>query len=123
MDPRLYALNETLRMHPQVRNRNKKQLEEYIGWKVKEAGLARCTAPVWLDYLWVMPDARRDKSNVAAGGRKIIEDALGPLTKRNPRGMGILRGDGWHDIIGWRDRFAIDREHPRIEVTITEADT
>jgi len=122
MDPRLYALNETLRMHPQVRNRNKKNLEETIGWQIKLAGLKRCLNPVWIDYLWVMPDARRDKSNVCAGGRKIIEDALGPQTRRNPTGMGILRGDGWNDIIGWKDTFAIDRTNPRIEVTITEAE-
>ena len=120
MEPRLYALNETLRMHPQVRNRNKKTLEEFIGWQVKLAGLVECQAPVWIDYLWVMPDARRDKSNVVAGGRKIIEDALGPQTKRNPQGMNILRGDGWNDIVGWTDRFDIDKESPRIEVSITE---
>lgn len=120
MEPRLYALNETLRMHPQVRNRNKKALEEFIGWQVKLAGLVECQAPVWIDYLWVMPNARRDKSNVVAGGRKIIEDALGPQTKRNPQGMNILRGDGWNDIVGWTDRFDVDRENPRIEVSITE---
>jgi len=121
MDPRLYGLNETLRMHPQVRARNKRDLEEFIGWQVKQAGLVPYEVPVWIDYLWVMPDRRRDKSNVAAGGRKVIEDALGPLTRRNPHGMGILRGDGWNDIVGWSDKFAVDCDNPRIELRIREA--
>jgi len=118
----LYALNETLRMHPQVRNRNKRALEEYVGWQAKIAGLTPCQGPVWIDYLWVMPNARRDKSNVVAGGRKVIEDALGPRTKRNPQGMGILRGDGWNDIVGWKDEFEIDKDSPRIVVVITEVE-
>lgn len=122
LDPRLYALNEVLRMHPQVRARTKRDLEEYIGWRIKLARLQPYETAVWINYLWVMPDARRDKSNVVAGGRKVIEDALGPQTKRNPHGCGILRGDGWNDILGWQDTFEIDPDSPRVVVTIMEAD-
>jgi len=54
----------------------------------------------------------------------VIEDALIPMhPKNNPFGAGILRGDKWDDIVGWSDRFDIDKINPRVEVTIREVET
>ena len=64
--------------------------------------------PVMMTYRWVEPNRRRDKSNIAAGGRKFIEDALVVA--------GILQGDGWKHIAGFTDEFAVDRRNPRVEV-------
>ena len=33
---------------------------------------------------------------------------------------GVLRGDGWKEIAGFTDAFAVDRERPRVEVTLEE---
>ena len=33
---------------------------------------------------------------------------------------GVLKNDGWDQISGFTDTFCVDKEHPRIEVTITE---
>ena len=121
LDPKLYGLNETYAMVPHQRNRIKRQLQEYIGWRVKMQKLTPIEGPVWIDYLWVMQNKKRDKSNIAAGGRKIIEDALCPMhPKNNPMGAGILRGDDWDDIVGWTDAFGVDKTAPRVELTITE---
>lgn len=46
--------------------------------------------PVYCRYLWVERDRRRDKDNIAAFGRKVIQDALVQ--------MGALRNDGWGGI-------------------------
>lgn len=51
--------------------------------------------------------------NVSAFGRKVIQDALVVAGK--------LKNDGWDNIRGFCDDFAIDKEKPRIEVTIYEA--
>jgi hypothetical protein len=57
---------------------------------------------VHLWFIWREPTRRRDPDNVAAGGRKLILDALVRL--------GILPTDGWTTVAGWTDRFAIHRQ-------------
>ena len=71
------------------------------------------TGPVYMTYRWYEPNKKRDKDNIAAGGRKIIQDALVEA--------GYLKNDGWNDIVGFRDEFYIDKKEPRIEVEIEEA--
>lgn len=69
-------------------------------------------ASVRMDYLWIEPNMRRDKDNVSSYGRKIIQDALVE--------GGYLPNDGWRNVDGFSDTFAVDADNPRIEVTITE---
>ena len=76
------------------------------GWKA--------SGPVLMRYTWYEPNARRDKDNISAYGRKVIQDAL-------VKG-GFLAGDGWKHIVGFSDEFGIDRTRPRIEVRIYEED-
>lgn len=68
--------------------------------------------PVRLSFLWVEKDRRRDKDNIAAFGRKVIQDALVQ--------MKVLRNDGWQNIAGFTDDFAVDKGRPRIEIEIEE---
>lgn len=35
----------------------------------------------------------------------------------------ILKGDGWKYVVGFSDRFEVDKENPRIEVLIREAES
>lgn len=44
----------------------------------------------------------------------------GPCIHRLPVGEGVLRDDGWKYIVGFSDRFEVDKRDPRIEVTIRE---
>ena len=76
------------------------------GWKA--------SGPVLMRYTWYEPNARRDKDNISAYGRKVIQDAL-------VKG-GFLAGDGWKHIFGFSDEFGIDWARPRIEVRIYEED-
>lgn len=59
-------------------------------------------------FFWIEPDRRRDPDNIAAGGRKIILDALTEL--------GIITGDGWKHISGWHDNFEIDKKQPGVRI-------
>jgi len=72
----------------------------------------RIEKPVFMEYTWVEPNKRRDKDNISSFGRKIIQDAL--------VGTGVLKDDGWKYVVGFSDRFEVDREKPRIEVLIKE---
>jgi len=73
----------------------------------------RLTRPVVMDYVWVEKNRRRDRDNVAFA-RKFVQDAL--------VGCGVLQGDGWKEIAGFTDAFAVDRERPRVEVTLREVE-
>ena len=68
--------------------------------------------PVRLHYLFIEPNTKRDKDNIAAFGHKVIQDAL-VNTK-------VIDNDGWKNVVGFSDDFAIDKNNPRIEVTIIE---
>ena len=68
--------------------------------------------PVFMRYLWVEKNRRRDKDNVSSFGRKVIQDALVK--------MGALKNDGWENIEGFSDSFAVDKGKPRIEIEIEE---
>ena len=70
--------------------------------------------PVFMEYLWVEPNRRRDLDNISSFGRKVIQDALVDT--------GVLKNDGWKHVVGFSDKFDVDKENPRIEVLIREAD-
>ncbi len=68
--------------------------------------------PVFMEYTWAEPNKRRDLYNISSFGRKVIQDAL--------VAAGILKDDGWKYVVGFSDRFEVDKENPRIEVLIKE---
>lgn len=72
----------------------------------------RIEKPVFMEYRWIEPSRRRDKDNISSFGRKVIQDAL--------VNTGVLKDDGWKHIVGFSDRFEVDKENPRIEVRIIE---
>lgn len=72
----------------------------------------KASGPVFMHYVWFEPSKRRDKDNIAAGGRKIIQDAL--------VSAGYLKNDGWANIVGFTDEFAVNKGNPHIEVVIEE---
>lgn len=72
----------------------------------------RIEKPVFMEYLWIEPNRRRDKDNISSFGRKVIQDAL--------VSAGVLKDDGWKHVVGFSDRFEVDKENPRIEVIIKE---
>lgn len=71
----------------------------------------RINRPVFMEYTWVEKNKRRDKDNITFG-RKFVQDAL--------KNTGVLKDDGWNEIVGFSDRFEVDKENPRIEVLIKE---
>ena len=116
---RLPDLNDYIaacRTHPQAGAKMKKTAqttcEFWIKMIHKSYGDARFEKPVWITYRFYDKNRRRDKSNVAAFAIKVIEDAL--VTQ------GVLIDDGWKYIDGIEESFAVDSDHPRISVLITD---
>ena len=72
----------------------------------------RIEKPVFMEYTWIEPSRRRDKDNISSFGRKVIQDAL--------VSTGVLKDDGWKHVVGFSDKFEVDKTNPRIEVLIKE---
>lgn len=72
----------------------------------------RIEKPVFMEYTWFEPSRRRDKDNISSFGRKVIQDALVDT--------GVLKDDGWKYVVGFSDRFEVDKNNPRIEIKIKE---
>lgn len=101
------------RKHRQSAATLKRNAETQIIWQIKsQLRGVRFTRPVTMSYTWFEPNKRRDKDNVSSFGRKCIQDALVKI--------GALQNDGWANISGFSDSFAVDKKNPRVEVEITE---
>lgn len=68
--------------------------------------------PVYMEYTWVEKNKRRDLDNISSFGRKVIQDAL--------VNAAVLKNDAWKQIVGFSDRFEINKENPHIEILIKE---
>ena len=112
---RLCSLNEFIKAE---------RTNRYKGAKIKRDNESIITAaisqqlrgvkisnPVRMDYMWAVPDKRTDRDNIVFA-RKFIQDAL--------VSTGVLKDDGWKYVVGFSDRFEVDKTNPRIEVLIKE---
>lgn len=91
----------------------KKDSEATCMWQIRrQLKGVKISRPVRIHYFWYEQNQKRDLDNVAGFGHKVIQDALVQC--------GTLTNDGWKNIIGYTDTFAVDRQHPRIVVLIEE---
>lgn len=65
--------------------------------------------PVHITYIWYSKDARKDIDNVAFA-KKFINDGI--------ERAGILPRDSRKYIGGFTEQFLIDKENPRVEVSM-----
>ena len=96
---------------------------KYAGAKMKEQNEVKVmlaamaedkvsfSGKVHITYKWYEKNKRRDLDNIAFA-KKFIQDALVRCE--------ILQGDSWQYVVGFEDKFFIDKENPRIEVEIRE---
>lgn len=111
---RLMGLNEYTRQcraNKYAGNKAKRDDQMRIACAINAARLKPAKGPVYIRYLWVEPDRRRDRDNIAFA-QKFVQDALAA--------RGIIRGDGWDGVAGFAHEFAVDKSNPRIEVEIIE---
>lgn len=111
----LPGLNEYI--NAERRNRHaaakmKRDTERVIGMIARsQHRRAHFTKPVFMRYLWVEKNRKRDFDNVAFA-KKFIQDAFVHA--------GILEGDGQRHIVGFTDSFSVDPKNPRVEIEIEE---
>lgn len=115
---KLPGLNEYTaanRTHPQAGGKMKKNAEEVVIWSIRyQLSNLHITKPVLLKYDFYEPNKKRDLDNISSFAHKVIQDSLVKT--------GILKNDGWSEIIGFMDQFYHDPKSPRIDVTIVEVE-
>ena len=89
----------------------KKEWTEQLAWEIKTQTRNKFTEPVEIMYYWYCQDKKKDKDNVAYG-KKFINDALVMAN--------VIPNDGWNNISSFRDYFEIDKNDPRVELSIRE---
>lgn len=112
--PGLNELIEAERRNRFIGAKLKKQYETVVMRSARSLGNVEFNEPVYMVYHWYEKDRRRDKDNICAFGRKVIQDALVKAK--------YLKNDGWKNIAGFEDRFYVDKEKPRVVVEILEVE-
>lgn len=116
IDGRLIGFNEysqLQRTNAYAGAKKKRTDTERIAWIIRSTlRKYKAEAPVIVHFAWYESNRRRDMDNVAGYGHKVILDALVKA--------GVLHDDGWQYVMGFTDRFAVDKAHPRIVVEIEE---
>lgn len=94
-------------------NKLKQDAQQYVSTFIK-SGLnnLHIENQIKIKYHFYEPNKRRDKDNVAAFAMKVIQDAL---VKE-----GVIKNDGWRNIESFECLFDVDKNNPRIEVTLEE---
>lgn len=100
------------RSHRQKAAKMKREYQDAVMVCIRSQKIQKFDGPVYMYYTWVEKDRRRDKDNIAAFGRKVIQDALVKA--------GVLKNDGWANIAGFSDAFAVDKDEPRMEVILVD---
>lgn len=91
----------------------KKQWTDHVWALAKVARLRPMEVPAVLVFVWRELTRRRDKDNIAAA-KKFVVDGL--VT------AGVLAGDGWKGVAGFVDRFeVVSHGHEGVEVMIEAA--
>lgn len=113
---RLEGLNDYTaanRTSPNKGGKMKRECEDTVIWCIRQQlkGL-HIQAPVLIYYHFFEKDRRRDGDNILSCATKFVQDSL-VKTK-------VLQNDNRECIPHFHHGISVDRQEPRIEITITE---
>ena len=115
---RLPGLNDMIeadRRDRRAGNRLKQESQETIRlYILRDLKHLKIEKPVELHYSFYEPNRRRDLDNISGYAHKVTQDAL--------VASGVLKNDGWANIVGMKDSFFVDARNPRIEVIMKEVE-
>ena len=110
----LPKLNETIRATKSHWSRyaaEKRKHTEAVAWAALEAKLRPVTAPVEITFAWFSKNRRADPDNIRYAAKHILDGLQ--VAK-------ILPNDNQQWIRGFCDTFDVDKNNPRVVVTLSE---
>lgn len=109
----LPSLNQTLKI-PKYRfgqAKRRRRVKYHVGSWIMVARIPKFMGPVKIHMNWIEKDWRRDRDNIRAGAKPIL-DAL-VIQER-------IVNDTRKWVVDLTDSYGVDPKNPRIEVTITD---
>lgn len=106
--PDLNTIIKASKSHYGAYSKLKKDNTNKVTWLAKKLPKMKC---IDLEITWYCENKKKDKDNIAAGIKFILDGLVE---------AGTIENDGWKQINDFTHRFEIDRENPRIEVEISE---
>lgn len=97
--------------NPRHRSAMKRKHDDMVADAATEQGIVPMEGPVRYSCIWYEANMRRDLDNVAFA-KKFIQDGLVQA--------GIIPDDSPRHVVGFSDDFALDRDDPRVEITLEE---
>ncbi|SCL85018.1 RusA family crossover junction endodeoxyribonuclease [Sporanaerobacter sp. PP17-6a] len=88
----------------------KKKYTEMVAWLAKGKGRFK---KIDLNITWICRSKKKDKDNIAAGIKFILDGLVM---------AGVIENDGWKQVNSFRHDFKVDKNNPRVEIEIKEAE-
>ena len=104
--PDLNQIIDAAKLHYAKYAKMKKENTETVAWLAKGIKIDK---QIDLVVTWYCKDKRKDKDNIAAGIKFILDGIVA---------AGVIKNDGWKEVGSFEHRFMVDKEYPRIEVEI-----
>lgn len=118
IDGRLDGQNDFIeanRTHPKAGNKMKQENQQVAMWAIRQQlKRLKIEKPIHIHYKFIEKNRMRDKDNIASFAMKVIQDALVQVK--------VIKNDGWREVESFSCTFGVDKNNPRIEVTLEEAE-
>lgn len=88
----------------------KRENTEKVAW-IAKSKIKKKLDKINLEISWICKDKRKDKDNIQAGIKFILDGLVE---------AGVIENDGWKQIGDITHKFNVDKHNPRIEVVIKE---
>ncbi|NFO72141.1 Holliday junction resolvase [Clostridium botulinum] len=106
--PDLNKIIDVAKKHYMQYSNLKKTNTDLVTWIAKGKGKFK---RIDLDITWYCKNKRKDKDNIAAGIKFILDG----LVKAK-----VIENDGWKEINNFTHKFEVDKNNPRTEIEIVE---
>ena len=108
--PGLNEITDAARSNKFDAAKMKKEYTELAAWCAKLAKLPRMKC-IDISVAWYEPNRKRDKDNIHAGVKFILDGLVI---------AGVIDNDGWKQIGNINHKVLLDKDNPRVEITIQE---
>ena len=108
--PGLNDITDTARANIRQAARQKREYTDRVAWCAKSAKLPHMEK-VDVKITWFEPNKKRDKDNINAGIKFILDGLVV---------AGVLDNDGWKQIGTITHDVQVDKLNPRVEVELQE---
>ena len=118
IDGRLDGQNDFIaanRTNPYKGNNMKRNNQQTVMWAIRQQlKKLKIEKPIHIHYKFIEKNKMRYKDNIASFAMKVIQDALVQTE--------VIKNDGWREVESFSCTFGVDKDNPRIEVTLEEVE-